>query len=114
MNKTFEVELLDELLGAAEIFSGFDKLCGKDPEIREANAEFDRALEPVKLLGYRVLDAIQCANTTCANAYTKLGILYGMYIIGVLQNGLSNFQALGNLRLQRIYGKETEAAQECL
>lgn len=103
MSKTNDIELLDELLNSDPFFLGLDRMAADYPACTEAMAAFDRALEGVKSrMDFREWDAIDSANTTCNIAYAQLGVLFGMQILSIFQNGMTNAQALGDLIVQRM------------
>lgn len=103
MSKTNDIELLDELLNSDPFFSELDKMAADYPVCKEARERFDCALKAVKSrVDFREWDAIDSANTVCAIAYAQLGVLYGMRILNIFQNGMANSQALGDLIVQRM------------
>lgn len=114
MNKANDLALLDEFLNSEPFMYEMDKMAAAYPLCQEARADFDRALEAVKprLDNFREWDALDCANTICAVAYAKLGVLYGMRILSIFQSGLANSQALGDLIVARMRGTEAACKDE--
>lgn len=92
-----QVELLDDIIGAIEESKDFIRFQAEYSYLTKTTQEFNEKFSEVEsLLPQETFFRLEEVCSLYTNASMRAGLIYGMSIARLLENGAANSQALGN------------------